>query len=394
VFRLVAVVVAALAATGVPATAQAADSWPVTPTATISISGDGYGHGKGLSQWGAQRAAKNWQLSYDQILGFYYPETALGEEGGRIKVRITADDGGTLVVDAQPGLTVRDLTTRQVWKTDQPDTKRWRIRAVAGGSEIAYRTDRWHFWRTVAGDAQFAAGSSPVALHTAGGVVDYRGALRSTMYDDGKTVRRVTVNVVPLDAYVRGVVPREVIASIWEPAAMQAQAVAARSYAAYERDHTSRTAYDLCDTAACQVYGGASAEYYRSDDAVAATARQVVTYGGAVAFTQFSASNGGWTVADAGFPYLTAQADQYDEWAHAYYDWTASLTDTAIEEQWPTIGNLTSISIDSRDGNGNRGGRVLTMTLTGDAGVVHPTGEQFRSRFGMKSTMFEITNVQ
>ena len=62
--------------------------------------------------------------------------------------------------------------------------------------------------------------------------------------------------MVPMDAYVRGVVTSEMIASTWPPQALRAQAVASRTYAAYERDHTSRTAYDLCDTAACQVYGG------------------------------------------------------------------------------------------------------------------------------------------
>lgn len=368
---------------------------PVPDHATITFTGDGYGHGKGMSQWGAQGAARA-GLGYQQILGFYYPGTALGDLGGRIKVRVTADDDSDLVVDDRAGLTVRNLSTGRSWKLDEPGARRWRIRPVATGNEISYRTRSWHTWRTVRADAEFAADGAPVALRTPAGVVAYRGALRSTMYDDGQTVRRVTVNVLSLDGYVRGVVPREVIASTWAPQALRAQAVAARTYAAYERDHTNRTAYDLCDTAACQVYGGYSAEYPTSNDAVAATARQVVTYQGEVAFAQFSASNGGYTVADAAFPYLKAQPDTYDEQMGQYYGWTTTLSDADIEAQWPKVGNLSSISIDTRDGNDlvpSRGGRVVTMTLSGDGQPVTVSGETFRSRFGLRSTLFTISSV-
>ena len=87
--------------------------------------------------------------------------------------------------------------------------------------------------------------------------------------------------MVGLDGYLRGVLPREVVASTWPPATLQAQAVAARTYAAYERAHVpAGRHYDLCDTASCQVYGGASAEYPGTDAAVAATAGQVLTSGG------------------------------------------------------------------------------------------------------------------
>jgi SpoIID/LytB domain protein len=62
-----------------------------------------------------------------------------------------------------------------------------------------------------------------------------------------------------MESYLRGVVPAEVSPSLWPQEAMRAQAVAARTYAAYERAHAGSRAYDLCDTAACQAYGGASA---------------------------------------------------------------------------------------------------------------------------------------
>ena len=375
------------------APAFADDPWPVPDPATITITGDGYGHGKGLSQWGAQGAAEA-GLGYRQILRFYYAGTGLGQAGGQVKVHITADDDNDLVVNDRRGLTARDLSTGRTWKLEERGARRWRIRPVAGGNQIAYRTSRWHVWRAVKGDTEIAAGGAPVELRTPDGVVAYRGALRSTMWDTGSSLQRVTVNVVPLDAYVKGVVPREVIASLWEVQALRAQAVAARTYAVNERATTNRIAFDLCDTAACQVYGGFTAEYPAWNDAVVATARQVATFQGEVIYAQFSASNGGYTVADPDCTYLTAKADPYDEAKGQYYGWTATLTDADVERQWPSIGNLLSISIDERDGNGGRGGRVLSLTLTGDRGAAYPTGEDFRRRFGMRSTMFEISDVQ
>ena len=87
----------------------------------------------------------------------------------------------------------------------------------------------------------------------------YRGALRSATPAGGG---RDTVNVVGFDGYLKGVLPKEVVASTWPVETLRAQAVAARTYAAYERAHVpAGRHYDLCDTAACQVYGGASAEY-------------------------------------------------------------------------------------------------------------------------------------
>ena len=165
----------------------------------------------------------------------------------------------------------------------------------------------------------------PVELRTPDGVVAYRGALRSTMSDTGSSLQRVTVNVVPLEAYVKGVVPREVIASLWQPQALRAQAVAARTYAAYERATTNRTAFDLCDTAACQVYGGYSAEYPASNDAVVATARQgghVPGRGHLRTVLRQQRRLDRWP--DPEYPYLPAKADPYDEATGQYYGWTTT----------------------------------------------------------------------
>jgi SpoIID/LytB domain protein len=371
------------------APAHADDPYPVPDTATITVVGDGSGHGKGLSQYGAYGAARQGR-SAQQILDFYYPGTRTGHAGGSVKVLISADHDRDLVVDARPGLTLRKVSSGRTWRLTHAGATRWRIqRSSSGADVVSYRTGAWHQSRVLSGDVEIAAGGDPVALRTPAGRTAYRGALRSTTHDG----RRVTVNVLPMEAYLRGVVPAEVAAASWPQQAMRAQAVAARTYATYERQHGGNSAYDLCDTALCQAYGGASAEYPTSDTAVARTAGRILTYQGKTAFAQYSASNGGWTV-DGGKPYLVAEKDPYEGTSPDYYGWTQRISAHAIEKAY-NIENLSSIAIETRDGHGRRGGRVETVRLestTGWSGTV--TGDSFRSHFGLRSTLFEITQVQ
>ena len=170
-----------------------------------------------------------------------------------------------------------------------------------------------------------------LTLRVAGTTRDYRGALRLSSTN--------TVNVLGLDDYVKGVVPREMPAS-WEPAAVRAQAVAARTYAAFDRAAHPTRYYQTCDTTSCQVYGGVGAEDSRGNAAVAATAGQVLTYGGKPAFTQFGSSSGGWLSAGSQ-PYLVAKADPYDGHSgNPMHTWTTTLTRAAIQKAWPSLGTL------------------------------------------------------
>jgi len=191
--------------------------------------------------------------------------------------------------------------------------------------------------------------------------------------------------VLPLESYLRGVVPSEVPPQ-WPAAAVQAQAVAARTYAAWERAAASGAVADTCDTTSCQVYRGVAVEHPASDAAVRATRRQVVTYQGAPAFTQFSSSNGGWSAAGSA-AYLVAQADPYEATsANPNATWSASLTRTAVEQAWPQLGRLTRVSL-VRDVGGRR---ATSVTLTGTSGAVTVSGDDFRFRFGLRSTWFSL----
>ena len=394
VLVLVTAVLAGLSSVTPAGAAGPAETVPVPDPATITIDGHGYGHGHGLSQYGAEGAARQ-GLSYRKIVKFYYPGTSWGTAGGTVKVLITGDSTNDLVVGPRSKLTVRSLGSGRTWtlpvRRDGRTVKRWRVTPAAGHrSTVAYRTGSWHTWRVVTGDAQFAAGGQPIRLYTPAGGVQYRGILRSASATSTGTVRD-TVNILPLDSYLRGVVPSE-IPALWHRHAVRSQAIAARTYAAYERaDAPRQRHYQICDTARCQVYGGYSAEHPASNEAVVATAGEILTSAGQPAFTQFSASSGGWTSAGS-FPYLPAREDPYDGWSgNPVHTWATTTSDTTIERAWPAIGNLMAITVNSRDGNGEWGGRILGLTLTGSNGSVTMTGDDFRSRLGLRSTWLSFT---
>jgi SpoIID/LytB domain protein len=305
-------------------------------------------------------------------------------------VLLTADRKDVMV-DARDGLRLTRLTGRKdfVLAKVRPKATSWRIMPRGSRSVVSYRAPGrggWQKWTTFPGAAEFSAGNQPLTLrlpkHQS---AEYRGALRS--------VEKHTVNVLPIDRYVRGVVPREVPAE-WPAQAVRAQAVAARTYAVFERE-TATSYYDICDTESCQVYGGVADEHPATNAAVKATAGRVVLYQGQPAFTQFSSSNGGYSSAGSQ-PYLAAQPDPYEASSDNPNDpWSASVTKAQIEKAWPAVSTLVHLSF-SRDGLGPHfGGRVTSVTLTGSLGglptSVKVTGDDFRFRLGLKSTWLELT---
>jgi SpoIID/LytB domain protein len=367
--------------------AASAEDIPASGVTTWKVTGHGWGHGHGMSQYGAKGAAEQ-GVGWKQILAFYYPGTKLGRTHGPIKVLITADKRD-VQVDARDGLRLRPLSGKKtfVLAKVRPKATRWRIVPKGSKSVIQFRVKSgWGRWTSFAGGAEFTAGNKPVTLRLPHhGSAAYRGALRS--------VEKHTVNVLPLDRYVRGVVPSEVPSS-WPANAVRAQAVAARTYAAYERQHATDY-YDICDTSACQVYGGADAEEPASNAAVQRTGGRIVTYEGDPAFTQFSSSNGGWS-SPGTEPYLVAQQDPYEASSgNPYATWTTTVRTARIEKTWPSIGTLQQISI-TRDGHGDFGGRILTAKLSGTAGSVLVPGDDLRDLLGDdgRSTWFQLEPMQ
>ncbi len=368
---------------GVPAGAAASTSYAVPADGVLKLTGHGYGHGHGMSQYGARGAASK-GLSHQQILAFYYPGTVAATAGGNIWVRISADTDGDTRVPVQPTLRLRQVQGQQA--RDLPtelggqQVSLWRMRTSGGSTLVEGYTGRWRAFTTLKGaGAFFRSDAKPLTLRLPGGDRAYRGTLRH--------VSAMTVNVVTLDDLVRGVVAREMPAS-WAPAAVRAQAVAARTYAAFDRAAHRGRAYHTCDTTSCQVYGGLSSEHPLANAAVTATAGQVRHHGGAPAFTQFSSSNGGWSSAGSR-PYLVAKSDPYDGVAgNPHHTWRTTLTRGRVQSAYSSIGTLKRVVVTRRDGNGAWGGRVEEMRLVGSKRTVTVSGTGFRSAMGLKSEWF------
>ncbi len=392
---LVVTSLASVPLTAAPSSGVDVDQSFVVPAGrTVVLRGHGFGHGHGMSQYGAQGAAKQ-GLTYRQIIDFYYPGTSWSEVEGKVRVLISADTTSDVVVLAVPGLRLHDIGSKATYQLTTPAAAtRWRIAVGPGNKSVVdYLTDTWHRWKpggrpTLVGNAQFGA-PTPLTLVTPSGPRTYRGSLRSaTPVPGGKA--RDTVNVLTMDDYLRGVIPTEMPAS-WQPEAVKAQSVAARTYATWSRSQYPTRYYQICDTSYCQVYGGQGAEDPRSNAAVTATARQILTYGGAPAFTQFSSSSGGWTSAGS-VPYLAANADPYDDYdGNPVHAWTLALSARAVERAYPRVGTLNRIRVTRRDGNGEWKGRVWTLVLDGSKSDVTVSGDEFRARFGLRSSWFTVS---
>lgn len=381
--------------TPAPATASVAvsESWNFNRYGNLALKGHGYGHGHGMSQYGAEGAARR-GLTESQILSFYYPGTNLARFNSRIAVLISADTTDDLHVKWQPGLVARDRGNGKTYQLPKLGWARWRFVVLYGLTVAQFlRTDgTWQTYRIgekafFAGDGQFSAPSGKLSLLLPGGEVrEYRGVLRHSR-PSAKSKDRDTVNVLGIDAYVRGVVPAEMPAT-WHPEAVQSQAIAARTYALHERESNLRRHYQICDTTSCQVYRGVGGEHRASNAAVRATARLFLQYEGKPAFTQFSASSGGWTSAGSR-PYLVSKADPYDDWSgNQVHDWTVKINRSALQRRYPGLGTVRGFTITRREGGGDWKGRVVSMTIRGTKANRTISGNDFRSIYGLRSTWF------
>ncbi len=222
----------------------------------------------------------------------------------------------------------------------------------------------------------------------------YRGELRAVNNDGNQR----TVNALPVESYLRAVVPLEMPAS-WAllgdgagAQALRSQAVSARSYSLAE----NRASYALtCDTISCQVYGGRAIrsngeltpnESDLANAAIADTAGVVRIRDGEVARTEFSSSTGGWTAGGV-FPAVEDLGDAIDR--NPNFNWTTNIEISAIEGRFGDR-QLDKAFVSQRNGLGQDGGRVEEVTLQFGDEVFTMTGNEFRRAFRLKSDWFTI----
>lgn len=203
------------------------------------------------------------------------------------------------------------------------------------------------------------------------------------------------INVLPLEDYLLGVVPREMPAG-WPPEALKAQAVAARTYAlaTINANKYPGSGYDIGATENSQVYGGAGAEDPRTTQAVRDTACQVLTYGGEPIRAVFHSTSGGHTensenVWGWAYPYLRGVPD-FDQ-ASPHYTWRKVLTLAEMTRLAAGKGyNLGSLYRIEPAGPSGVSGRWTVLALVGSAGRQELKAGDFRTTFDLKSTLFEM----
>lgn len=365
----------------------------------VGVDGHGWGHARGLGQYGAKGLAGQGK-SHTEILAHYYRNTTLSTRAAEnIKV-LVEDSADVLMMSAAPfgvwwagGAKVADSTESEPF-----------LRAAVSGSQIAIQraSSRSGPWTTIAtggGPAEFRPGAQPLGLVWANGSVTYYRGQMIARLPAGST-SLLAINDVGREHYLYGVVPREMPAT-WSAEAVRSQAVAARTYAVAKKD-AARAAgklYDICSTTACQVYSGYATaatttteprvlESSASNAAVDATAGKVLTYNGSPILAEYSSSTGGYT-ATGSQPYQQAVPDPTDS-VSPYHDWTTRISIASIQSAWPELGSLTGVRVTKRNGYGDWGGRVTEMMLTGTSGNVTISGGTFRSRMGLRSDWFNV----
>ena len=332
-----------------------------SPASTVlSVSGHGWGHGLGMSQWGAYGYALH-GFGYERILSHYYPGTTLGPEPGRtLRILVAA---------------AKRLTLASVAPWRAVDAKGRKMTLDPGAITV-----------TAAGKLDGREMTMPVRLTApaplqVNGIV-YRGRLSVSLADGMLQV----IDALGIETYLRGVVPSE-MPSNWPDAALQAQAVAARSYAL--ANLVPGRAFDLYGDERDQVYGGVAAESPTTDAAIAATKGQVVLYAGRVADTLYFSTSGGRTASSAEslgtpVPYLVSVSDPYDT-TSPYHDWGPVLFEaSSVAKKLKVAAPLGNVQTAV-----GTSGRVQSMTIVGgDDAQATLTGSQVRAALGLRSTWF------
>jgi stage II sporulation protein D len=326
-----------------------------------------------MGQWGAQGYAQQ-GYTYDQILSAYYPGTTLGQTTASSIRVLLASGKKQLTISSKKQITVEDgdgvAHTLPAGSTTFTSALKL---AVDGGSAQAL-------------DPPLTF--SPLSGSTLTLGRRYRGRI---LVDVQKGKLRA-INVLALQQYLYGVVPAE-MPSAWLPAALQAQAVAARSFALASRK--AGAPFDVYAGGVSQTYLGVSAETSAGKRAVDETAGEVLLFNGGVADTLFSSSTGGWTesAADAfgtsGHPYLVSVRDPYDT-ISPYHDWgPVPVTGQTLGRAVGVVGRVADATVKR---NSSRRVKTLKVTslLRGSQLTATVGGSAIRSALGLRSTWFSV----
>jgi stage II sporulation protein D len=346
----------AAAALAIPAVASAGT--------VFLLDGRGWGHGVGMSQWGAEGYARH-GFSYKQILAHYYPETHIGIA--------QPSDVRVLLVESKPSVRVGSSAPFMV-----VDARGRKLHLPARSVVVDRRFTLKHV--KLAQPLRFVSGAQPLQ-------VDLE-AYRGDVVVKSKPGGLMAVNVLPLDRYLRGVVPWEAPTG-WREQTYEAQAVAARSYTLATLKPGED--FDLYPDARSQMYGGVAAERTETNLAIGATAGQVLVWRDRIVPGYYFASSGGRTssVHDAWpkahqVPYLVSVSDPYD-YISPHHVWpTQVLSETRVASTLGVSG-VRDVQVLYNSSGRARAVRVLTAR-----GWRQFPGAMVRTKFDLGSMDFDL----
>jgi stage II sporulation protein D len=345
----------------------------VWPPATLVISGHGWGHGVGMSQYGAYGYAQH-DYTYDQIIAHYFPGTDLKTTDSKTIRVLLAGGAPSLTISSTAPFSVTDSSgaTSVLPDLSVKLTSSLKLDLADGSGTTA-----------LAGPLTFTADSAPLVY--AGR--SYRGKLRVIVV--GNKLR--LVNDVGLESYLYGVVPCE-SPHDWPAEALKAQAVVSRTYALASINPSSN--FDVYADTRSQVYLGISHEFPESTQAVKDTAGEAVYYNGQIARTYFFSTSGGrtsaiqdaWPKAEPE-PYLISVSDPYDN-ISPYHNWgPVTVSSRKLATRLGISGPISDLTTKA-----NPSKRVATATITGAGDETwQVTGASIQQALGLRSTWFKAT---
>jgi stage II sporulation protein D len=343
------------------------------------VRGAGFGHGIGMSQYGAYGQALEGR-SFEQILAEYYNGTQMSSAPSN-PVRV-------LLQPVDPYIRVRGATSA--------NGRRMRAGTVyvarPSGSSIRVTTADGRGVARFRSPLRF---NGPGALRLLGPALNgissglYRGAIDVSL--DGRGV--TAINALDIDSYVRGVVAGEMPSS-WPLEALKAQAVAARTYALATRKTDG--AFDQYPDTRSQVYRGVAGESVQTDAAVAQTAGRILTYGGAPAVTYYFSTSGGHTenveysfVGSLSKPWLVGVPDPWDD-RSPYHRWEQTFSTAALSRALGARGRFKRLQVLQRGVSP----RVVRARVVGSRGSSTITGPTIRSRLRLRDTWLTMVSVR
>jgi stage II sporulation protein D len=373
--RLALLTILLLLALSGSASAASRSSW--------TIRGAGFGHGIGLSQYGAYGYAAHGANSSDIVL-HYYKGTRIGNAAGRV-IRVLLQSGrGTVWVSGATRAGNHKLDSRKSY------------RLVRRGLAVELRSAAGKRIATLDGVVTVSSSSGSFALggRALNGTSNgrYRGVLEVRPATFGGLV---AVNALSLDDYIQGVIVGEMPTS-WPQQALEAQAIVARSYAL--TTDAGGAVFDQYPDTRSQMYYGMSRETPGTNQAVQSTAGQIVMYGDQVATTYYFSTSGGETEnienswpGSAPVAYLKGVDDPYDNLSPRHrwrFVWSKSQLDRKLGSF--VKGRLRTVKVTKRGVSP----RIVNAQVVGTRGTVNVTGPQLRSRLGLYDTWAYFVSIK